>query len=182
MIIVAAALTFMTLPLMLTFNDALASLASATGFDRVASLLAPYEAATVSTLLGWLGLAAGSSAGSVWIGGGFIPVTALIDWNCAGWQGFFLFGITSVVGLGEVRGNGGRVLVLLAGLGGVFAINVLRILLVVLIGYSIGYPTALIFHDYGGAVMTLVWLLVFWNLVLRHEKGHMPESGWSSAV
>ena len=181
-IIVAAALIFMTLPLVITFNDALASVASATGFDRVASLLAPYEAATVSALLRGLGFVAGSSANSVWIGGGFIPVTALIDWNCAGWQGFFLFGITSVVGLGEVRNNRGRVLVLLAGLGGVFVINVLRILLVVLIGYSIGYPAALIFHDYGGAVMTLGWLLVFWNFVLRHEKSDISEPGWTDAI
>jgi hypothetical protein len=40
----------------------------------------------------------------------------------------------------------------------------------VLIGYYVSYPAALIFHNYGGAIMTLAWLLGFWTLVLRREN------------
>ena len=86
------------------------------------------------------------------------------------WQGFVLFGLTSAVGLGEVRNKGAKVGVILVGLGGVFAVNVLRILVVVLLGYFVSYQAALIFHDYGGTVMTLVWLVAFWSLVLRRQK------------
>jgi hypothetical protein len=53
-----------------------------------------------------------------------------------------------------------------AGVLGVFAINVLRIALVVALGYFAGSPAALVFHDYGGTILTLVWLLAFWSLVL----------------
>jgi exosortase/archaeosortase family protein len=48
----------------------------------------------------------------------------------------------------------------------VFAINVLRITTVVMMGYYVGYPAALIFHDYGGTLITLAWLLGFWTIVL----------------
>jgi exosortase/archaeosortase family protein len=56
------------------------------------------------------------------------------------------------------------------GLGGVLVVNILRIFLVVLLGYYVGYSVALIFHDYGGAFLTLGWLFVFWALVLRRER------------
>jgi len=93
-----------------------------------------------------------------------------VGWNCAGWQGFALFGVTSVIGLDEVRASRARVLVALAGIAGVFAVNVVRILAVVLLGYYVGYPAALLFHNYGGAVMTLILLVVFWTFVLKRQK------------
>jgi exosortase/archaeosortase family protein len=160
----------------LTFNDLLASVAVATGFDKAVSTLAPYEATAVADLLRGLGLSAGSTANNVWLGTGFVPIAALIDWNCVGWQGFFLFGLTSAVGIGGVRTRTAKLAVVLLGLGGVFAINVVRIFSVVLIGYYVGYPTALIFHDYGGAILTLTWLLGFWMFVLRRESINDFES------
>jgi exosortase/archaeosortase family protein len=169
-LIVAAAIILLTLPLVMTFNDFLTSVVSSTGLERLISPIVPYEAAAVADLMRGFGLQAGSSSNSVWLGSGFIPVTALIDWNCAGWQGFVLFGLTSVPGLGQIPKNSGRVLVVLAGVSSVFAVNVLRIFLVVLLGYYVGYPAALVFHNYGGAIMTLVWLLVFWMFVLRRYE------------
>ena len=170
-LIVAAALMFLSLPLVLSFNDLLASVAGAIGFDRVASMIAPYEASAASWMLRGFGLAAGSSASTLWLSGGFVPVSAAIDWNCVGWQSFFLFGLTSAVGAGEVRTNRRRMVVVLAGVAGVFAVNVLRIFAVVLLGYYLGYPAALILHNYGGAIMTLGFLLAFWTLVMKHESG-----------
>jgi len=179
-LIVAAALILLTLPLVMTFSDLLASVASATGFDRVISSIVPYETTAVADLLRGFGLPAGSNSSSVWLAGGFIPVTAMVDWNCAGWQGFALFGLTSVLGLGEVRTNWARVSVLLIGLVGVFAVNIVRILVVALLGYFVSYPAALLFHDYGGAVLTLVWLFAFWSFVFRRENymdGREPLAG-----
>ena len=172
-LIIAAALVLLTLPLFLSLNDLLASVASATGFDRVVSTIIPYETAVVGDFLKGFGLPAGSNAASVWLGSGFIPVTAVVDWNCTGWQGFVLFGVTSVIGLKDVRTSRGRLIVVLAGIGGVFLVNVIRILAVVLLGYYVGYPTALVFHNYGGAAMTLVWMVFFWALILR-PRGSGP--------
>ena len=168
-LLVAAALIFLTLPLVITFSDVLASIATMTGFDRVVSTIVPLETSAVGDLLRGFGLPAGNNAGSVWIGAGFIPVSALVDWNCAGWQGFLLFGVTAAVGVGEVRTRIVKTAVVLAGVFGVFAVNVVRIFIVVLLGYFVNYQSALIFHDYGGAVMTLGWLVIFWSFVLRRH-------------
>jgi exosortase/archaeosortase family protein len=172
-IIVAGALAFLTLPLAITFNDLIANLVSSLGLSRLVSSIVPYEAGTVASVLRGIGLQAGNNANTVWISGGFIPVTTLIDWNCAGWQGFVLFGITAIPGLGDVPRATSKALVVLVGVLGIFAVNVLRILLVVLLGYYVSYPAALIFHDYGGTLMTLGWLLVFWFFVLSRwgDKG-----------
>jgi exosortase/archaeosortase family protein len=75
--------------------------------------------------------------------------------------------------LKDVRTSRGRLIVVLAGIGGVFLVNVIRILAVVLLGYYVGYPTALVFHNYGGAAMTLVWMVFFWALILR-PRGSGP--------
>jgi exosortase/archaeosortase family protein len=181
-IIVVGALAFLTLPLAITFNDLLANLVSSLGLSRLVSVIVPYEAGTVAGILRGIGLQAGNNANSVWISGGFIPVTTLIDWNCAGWQGFLLFGITAIPGLGGVPRASSKSLVVLIGALGIFAVNVLRILLVVLLGYYVGYPAALIFHDYGGTLMTLGWLLAFWYFVLdRWGKGEVMVQSVSSA-
>ncbi|MDA4121363.1 MAG: exosortase/archaeosortase family protein [Thaumarchaeota archaeon] len=165
-LIVSGALIFLTLPLLITFNQFLTSVVMAAGLDKYLTGLVPYEASAASALLRGLGLHAGNTATNVWLSGGFIPVTAFIDWNCSGWQSFLVFGITSVSGLGQLRRRRDMVLVASAGLLCVFAINVLRITTVVMLGYYVGYPAALIFHDYGGTLITLGWLLAFWTFVL----------------
>ena len=174
-LIIAAALIFLTLPLILTFNGLLASIATATGFDRIVSAIVPFEASAVADLLRGFGLAGGSSGGTVWLSGQYLPVAATVDWNCAGWQSFILFGLTSVAGFSEVRSDRGRISILVLGVIGVFAMNVLRIFFVVLLGYYVSYPAALIFHNYGGAVMTLVFLFAFWTMVLNRQ--HIMEAG-----
>ena len=166
-LIVAAAVLFFTFPLVMTFNEFLTSIVASTGLDKYVSSIVPYEAGAVSSLLRGFGVQAGNSANSVWVSGSFIPMTAFIGWNCAGWQSFVILGITSFSGLSQIPRHRKKLLVLVVGVLGVFAVNVLRILLVVLLGYFSGYPAALIFHNYGGTIMTLAWLLAFWTFVLR---------------
>jgi len=175
-LIIAAAVILLTLPLVITFNSMLTSLATYTGFNRVVSSIVPYESGAVADLLRGLGVQAGSNGGNVWLSGGFVPVVAFIDWNCAGWQGFALFGLTSIGGLGSAGNNSRKAVVIVAGILGIFAVNVFRILLVVLLGYYVSYPLALVFHDYGGTILTLVWLLIFWAVVLRRKNGSLRDS------
>ena len=170
-LIIAGAIIFLTLPLLITFNDFLTSAVMATHLDKYMNALVPYEAGAASGLLRGLGLQAGNSATNVWLSGAFIPVTAFIDWNCSGWQSFLVFGMTSVSGLKQLARRRDAALVAGVGLLGVFAVNVLRITSVVMLGYYVGYPAALLFHDYGGTLLTLAWLLGFWTFALgRYGK------------
>ena len=43
----------------------------------------------------------------------------------------------------------------------------LRILVPCLLGYYLGYVPAIIFHDYLGTVLTLIWLGALWHLSFR---------------
>jgi len=168
-LIASAALIFLTLPLVITFNEFLTSVVTRSGLAGLISPIVPYEASAVSALLRSVGFQAGNTASQVWIGNSILPVTALIDWNCSGWQSLVLFGITCSV---ELKGSVHRrevPILALAGLCGTFFVNVARIYLVVLLAYFLGYPVALLFHDYGGTVVTLIWLLAFWGLALGHR-------------
>jgi exosortase/archaeosortase family protein len=98
-----------------------------------------------------------------------------VNWNCTGWQTLVLFGLTSVFGLSQVRGTRRRVLLVVAGVAGTFAVNVLRIVAIVLLGYFVGYPVALIFHDYAGTALALGWLLAFWSLALNRSSGEQGK-------
>ena len=166
--IAAIAVTFLCLPLVTSLNDVLANVVSSSGLSRVVAATVPYESASVSVLLNALGFQAGNSPGAVWRYGGFFPVTATISWNCSGWQNFVVVGLTSVIGLKEIRGRGRQLAVVALAVAGMFAMNVLRIAIVVLLAFSAGYPAALIFHDYAGTILSLVWLFGFWAFVLRH--------------
>jgi exosortase/archaeosortase family protein len=175
-LIIAAAVLFLTLPLVMTFNDFLSSIFTATGLNRVVSSIVPVEATVVADLLRGFGLPAGNTATTVWIGGSFLPVVAFVDWNCAGWQGFILFGLTSIAGLSEIPTKREKIVVILIGTLGVFAVNVARIALIVLLGYYVSYPAALIFHNYGGTILTLAWLLAFWTFILKRYQTHNSDS------
>lgn len=166
--IAAIAVTFLCLPLLTSLNGVLASAVSSSGLSRVVAEIVPYDSDSVSVLLNAVGLHAGNSPGSVWLYGGFFPVTATISWNCSGWQNFVVLGLTSVIGLKAIRGRGRQLAVLALAAAGMFAVNVLRIAIVVILAFSAGYPTALLFHDYAGTIMCLVWLFGFWAFALKH--------------
>ena len=101
LLIVAAALIFLMIPLTTTFNELLTAIVKAAGLNQLLYPLVTGEVAIVAGLLRTLGLQAGASPNQIWIGGSFIPITAYINWNCAGWQSLVLFGVTGVQGLKE---------------------------------------------------------------------------------
>jgi len=165
-LIASAGLLLLTLPLATTINALLTSAAIATHLQVLISVIVPYEGQGAAFLLRTLSLPAGSAGNLLWVSGTSLPVVALIGWNCVGWQSFVLFGVSAVIGLQNVSGRAARVMLLLAGVFSIFLLNILRISLIVLLSYRVGYMQALLFHNYGGTILTLLWLLVFWKLVL----------------
>ena len=90
-----------------------------------------------------------------------------ISWNCIGWQSLVLLGVSLVVGLRGGLSTEARVQVVLFGLLGTVLVNVVRVSLVCLLAATVGRTPALIFHDYGGTLMTVAWLFVFWAIAQR---------------
>ena len=57
-----------------------------------------------------------------------------------------------------------------------FLMSVVRILLVCLMAFFLGPRPAVLFHDWGGTIFTLVWILLFWLLSFKKILVRKPWS------
>jgi hypothetical protein len=59
---------------------------------------------------------------------------------------------------------------------GTLLVNLIRVSVVCVLAASVGRTPALIFHDYGGTLMTVGWLFAFWFAVQRWILGEAISS------
>jgi exosortase/archaeosortase family protein len=103
-----------------------------------------------------------------------VPVTVVITTACSGIYSFGIFASAFVAFvLTEYEGLSRRIWALL-GLGFLssYLANVLRMVAIVLVGYHTDTPgtdlqNMLIAHSYGGWIIFLGWLALFWSLVFK---------------
>jgi exosortase/archaeosortase family protein len=158
----------MLLPLVTTFDDFLTSWALQLGVDNPLQSIVPVEARMVVSLLGLVGIHAAASGSHivVWDAAGTMH-TLFISWNCIGWQSLLLLGVSFFSGLRERQPLGSRLQVIVIGVGGTMLLNLLRVAAVAALEATWGHLPALIFHDYGGTILVIGWLFVFWIAVQR---------------
>jgi exosortase/archaeosortase family protein len=161
-------LILLALPFVTTYNDLLTTWAMQFGVAQPLQSVGPFEARMVVALLQATSIHA-AAAGShlvVW-GMNGQPTDLFISWNCIGWQSLVLLGLSLAVGLRGNHSTEARVQVLLLGFLGTVLVNVVRVALVCLLAALAGRLPAVIFHDYGGTLMTIAWLFAFWAIVQR---------------
>ena len=158
----------MLLPFVTTFDDLLTSWALALGADNPLQGIVPVEARMVVGLLGVAGLHAAASGSHlvIWDSAGSMH-TLFISWNCIGWQSLILLGVSFLSGLRGQQSWEARAQVLLIGIAGTVLLNLMRVAAVAAIAATVGQTPALLFHDYGGTILVVVWLFVFWIFVQR---------------
>ena len=167
-LLVACCLILVALPFVTTYNDLLTAGAMRLGVAGPLQSVSPIEARMVVALLQLFGVHA-AAAGSqlvVWDAGGH-PTNLFISWNCIGWQSLVLLGASLSVGLRGPVSADARFQVVVVGLLGTTLVNLVRVALVCLLAASVGSTPALIFHDYGGTLMTVAWLFAFWLMAQR---------------
>lgn len=158
----------MLLPLVTTFDDFLTSWALQLGVNNPLQAIVPVEARMVVSLLGLIGVRA-AAAGSdivVWDGVGSMH-TLFISWNCIGWQSLLLLGMSFFSGLRGRQPITSRLQVIVIGVCGTMLLNLARVAMVAALEATWGHTPALIFHDYGGTILVIGWLSVFWIGVQR---------------
>jgi exosortase/archaeosortase family protein len=158
----------MLLPLVTTFDDFLTSWALQLGVNNPLQAIVPVEARMVVSLLGLIGVRA-AAAGSdivVWDGVGSMH-TLFISWNCIGWQSLLLLGMSFFSGLRGRQALASRLQVFVIGVCGTLLLNLARVAMVAALEATWGHVPALIFHDYGGTILVIGWLFVFWIGVQR---------------
>jgi exosortase/archaeosortase family protein len=172
----------MLLPLVTTFDDFLTTWALQFGANNPLQAIVPVEARMVVGLLGLVGIHAAASGSHlvVWDGVGAMH-TLFISWNCIGWQSLVLLGVSFISGLRGRHPIEARIQVIVIGVAGTMLLNLLRVAVVAGIAATIGVTPAVLFHDYGGTILVVVFLFGFWVFVQRWILGAEP-SGEQEAI
>ncbi len=163
LVLIMAAILIMILPFVTTFNEFLTRIVETTGLDALLTdWVVPVEARMLSVILGFLGIPTQVSSTSIYLdkGGFFMPV--YISWNCVGWQSFILFVVTLTTGIQGSFSRASKFEAVVIGLLGTFLVNLLRIASVAVVAFYFGQMPALIYHDYGGTIIILLWLFAYW--------------------
>ena len=175
-IIMVAAVTFVILPFVTTFNEFLTKVVESLNFvSMIQGYVAPFIVKIVAAILLAIRIPASIDGSHLYLTGGWLPLRIYINWNCVGWQSFILLAFTFVTGLQGPYKLRSKLMAVLIGLEGTFLINIIRILIPTLLAYRFGYLPAIIFHDYLGTLLTLLWMGVFWNYAFGNILTQLSE-------
>lgn len=86
----------------------------------------------------------------------------VVAWNCLGWQSLLVIAATFLTGLRGSFTLLSKLELLVIGLLGTFLFNFVRLSLIFVLYYFFGQREAMIFHDYGSVVITILWLFGLW--------------------
>lgn len=167
-LLAVSAVLLVVLPFISTFDDLLTVVGMRLGIAAPLQWIVPAEVRVTVALLGLVGVHAGAAGNQlvVWSASG-APQTLFISWNCVGWQSLILLGLSLMVGLRGPMAWGTRLEVILLGVIGTVLINIARITMVCLLAAVAGYLPAVLFHDYGGTLLLVAWLVTFWLITYR---------------
>ena len=163
LVLIMAAILIMVLPFVTTFNEFLTRIVETTGLDALLTdWVVPIEARMLAVILGFIGIPSQVSSSTIYLdkGGFFLPV--YISWNCVGWQSFILFAVTLTTGIQGSFSRASKIEAVVIGLLGTFLVNLLRIASVAVVAFYFGQMPAVIYHDYGGTIIILLWLFAYW--------------------
>jgi len=181
LILIMGAILLMILPFVTTFNEFLTRLVETAGLNVILTdWIVPFEVRMVAVILGMVGIPSQVSLDSIYLdkGGFFLPL--YISWNCVGWQSFILYAATLITGIQGPFTRISKVEAMLVGFLGTFLLNLLRIASVAMVAFWFGQLPAVIYHDYGGTVIILIWLFVYWWFChgwLLEPLEELPETG-----
>jgi exosortase/archaeosortase family protein len=166
-LLAVAACALLILPFVTTFDDLLTGAAMRLGLDKALQAVVPFEARLVTAALRLVQVDAMSYSSQVILHGSAYAQPLFISWNCTGWQSLLVLFGSLIVGLRGDSWVGLRPQMILLGIATTLFINLARIVIVCLVAASAGYVPALLFHDYGGSLMTIGSLFLFWTVAHR---------------
>jgi len=177
-IIVIAAMLFMVLPFVSSFNELLTAIVMRVQlYTFVHDVVVPIEVKMVAAILQYLfGIQTLVSSEYLHIQSAGRALTVYIAWNCVGWQSLVLFMFTLLTGLQGPFTRRSKAFCVILGAEGIFLLNLFRIVFVVLLAFYVGYLPAVIFHDYAGTILTLLYLVLFWFFSYNYILERAPAA------
>jgi exosortase/archaeosortase family protein len=125
----------------------------------------------------FFGIQTSVSTTSLYLHAGSRSIIAVIAWNCVGWQSLVLLGFTLITGLQGPYTRRSKALCVVLGVEGIFLLNLLRIALVLLLAFYLGYLPAVVFHDYAGTILILIYLVLFWLFSFKYVLQRQAAKG-----
>lgn len=176
-------IALLIMPIFSTFGELLTNLAIVSGVDAaLGQWVAPAEASLVHGLLALLGYGSAARGSVLSITDGVRDVSLYISWNCVGWQTLIFLALTLPTGLHGQHTLRSKLEVAALGVFGIAVLNVLRIAVVGLVALNFGQLPAVIVHDYGSVVATVVFLMAFWaiahNAILEPRAQTADSAVW----
>lgn len=174
-IFVVTAISLAILPFIVSFNELLTHLVERLQlYMWVQERVVPTEIRMVGLLVRLLGVDFQAHRDGLTVNG----IYARMTWNCIGWQSLLLFLVTLPFGLRGGYTTLSRVEAVVLGILGIFLVNILRMSIIVVI-LAFSRPLfAVVFHDYFAAIITVIYLFVFWwfvySFVLEERKPSFP--------
>jgi exosortase/archaeosortase family protein len=174
----ALAIMLMILPFVVSINDLLTRGVENMGwYVWIQERIVPWEVKLVGVMVTPLGIDFVAYPEGFTANGQYARLT----WNCIGWQSLLLFLVTIPFGF-----KGGEYTLLskaeafLIGILSIFLVNLLRIAITVVLLVVSRPLFALVFHDYLAAIMTVVFLVIYWwfcyAFVLEEKSIRKKES------
>lgn len=158
-------IALLIMPVFSTFGELLTNLAIASGVDgALGRWVAPAEAQLVHGFLALLGYGSAASGPHLSITDGVRDVTLYISWNCVGWQTLIFLAVTLPTGLQGDHTTRSKLEAAALGIFGIALLNVLRIAVVGVVALHFGQLPAVIVHDYGSVIATVIFLMAFWAI------------------
>lgn len=175
-LIVASAIIFLLLPATTAFNELLTRMVESTGLYRIIQgIIVPIEARVLAGILSsLLGIQTTVANQGLILQSGDLFQAIYLNWNCIGWQSIILYIFTIFTGLRGPYTKTAKAMCVAIGLEGTILLNIARVVLVILVALFWGRLPALIFHDYAGTLLVLIWLVGFWELSYRYILQPIP--------
>lgn len=174
-LIAATCAMLLLLPFVTTFDEFLTAVTKQFGLVHPLLSLAEPEARAVVGILGFLGVKAQAAGGELYVWDSTGQRQAiLISTTCIGWQSLILLGLSCLVGLRGSFSREAKLQALLIGVLGTILVNLLRMTVVCLVAADFGFWPAVMVHDYGGTLLIVVWLFVFWSFAHRWVLAEQP--------
>ena len=162
-IIIFTTFLLVILPFSTTFNEALTRvLGNIPPFWIIQNHVSSFMTKILYILLRILGISSYVDGPSLFINSGWIPIRICISWNCIGWQSFVILVLTLFTGLKGSYTIKSKLITIFMGIEGTFIVNLIRILVPTILAYYSGYLPAVLFHDYIGTIITMIWIGIFW--------------------
>jgi exosortase/archaeosortase family protein len=172
------AILLIILPFLVSFNEFLTKIVERfTLYTWIQDQVVPIQVKMVSILSSIFGISVSPYRNGMMVKGKFLEMT----WNCIGWQSLLLLTITFWAGL---RGNCytwiSKIETVIYGLLGIFWINVLRLTMIVALYNYLTPLYAYVYHDYFAAIVTAIYLFVFWWFAYTYVLKERGAPAWRS--